>query len=44
MGDDLRDSIDKMVKIVEPGQQNLLTITGKGSKIGTVFNPPLEYN
>ena len=38
------DSIDKLVKIVEPGQQNLIVMTGKGAKLRTIFNPPLEYN
>ena len=40
----LMDSIDKLVEIVEPGSQNLIIMTGKGSKLRTVFNPPLEYN
>ena len=40
----LMDSIDKLVEIVEPGSQNLIVMTGKGSKLRTVFNPPLEYN
>ena len=38
------DSIDKLVKIVEPGQQNLIVISGKCFKLRTIFNPPLEYN
>ena len=40
----LMDSINKLVEIVEPGRQNLIVMTGKGSKIRIVFNPPLEYN
>ena len=40
----IMDSIDKLVEIVEPGSQNLIVMTGKGSKLRTVFNPPLEYN
>ena len=44
MEGNLMDSIDKLVEIVEPGQQNLIVMTGKGSQIRTVFNPPLEYN
>ena len=42
--ENLMDSIDKLVEIVEPGSQNLIVMTGKGSKLRTVFNPPLEYN
>ena len=42
--ENLMDSIDKLVEIVEPGSQNLIVITGKGSKLRTIFNPPLEYN
>ena len=40
----LMDSIDKLVEIVEPGPHNLIVMTGKGSKLRTIFNPPLEYN
>ena len=40
----LMDSIDKLVEIVEPGPHNLIIMTGKGSKLRTIFNPPLEYN
>ena len=42
--ENLMDSIDKLVEIVEPGSQNLIVMTGKGSKLRTIFNPPLEYN
>ena len=44
MEGNLMESIDKLVEIVEPGQQNLIVMTGKGSKLRTIFNPPLEYN
>ena len=44
MEENLMDSIDKLVEIVEPGQQILIVMTGKGSKLRTVFNPPLELN
>ena len=38
------ESLNKLVEFVEPGPQNLIIMTGKGSKLRTVFNPPLEYN
>ena len=38
------ESLDKLIEFVEPGPQNLIVMTGKGSKLCTVFNPPLEYN
>ena len=44
MEENIMDSINKLVEIVEPGQQNLIVMTGKGSKLRTMFNPPLEYN
>ena len=44
MEGNLMDSINKLVEFVEPGPQNLIVMTGKGSKLRTVFNPPLEYN
>ena len=33
-----------LVEFVEPGQQILIVMSGKGSKIRTIFNPPLELN
>ena len=33
-----------LVEFVEPGQQILIVMSGKGSKIRNVFNPPLELN
>ena len=44
MEENLMDSINKLVEIVKPGQQNLIVMKGKGSKLRTVFSPPLEYN
>ena len=38
------ESLKKLVECVKPGQKNLIIMTGKGSKLRTVFNPPLEYN
>ena len=38
------ESLNKLIEFVEPGPQNLIVMTGKGSKLRTVFNPPLEYN
>ena len=38
------ESLIKLVEFVEPGPQNLIIMTGKVSKLRTVFNPPLEYN
>ena len=40
----MMESLNKLVEIVEPGPQNLIVMTGKVSKLSTVFNPPLEYN
>ena len=38
------ESLNRLIEFVEPGPQNLIVMTGKGSKLRTVFNPPLEYN
>ena len=44
MEGNLMESLNKLIEFVEPGPQNLIVMTGKGSKLRTVFNPPLEYN
>ena len=44
MEGNVMESLNKLVEFVEPGQQNLIVMTGKGSKLCTAFNPPLEYN
>ena len=38
------EDVKKLVEFVEPGQQNLIVMSGKGSKLRNVFNPPLELN
>ena len=38
------ESLIKLVEFVETGHQNFIVMTGKGSKLRTVFNPPLQYN
>ena len=40
----LMEDVKKLVEFVEPGQQNLIVMSGKGSKLRNVFNPPLELN
>ena len=37
------ERLNKLVEFAEPGPHNLIVMTGKGSKLRTVFNPPLEY-
>ena len=44
MEGNVMESLNKLIEFVEPGPQNLIVMTGKGSKLRTVFNPPLEYN
>ena len=43
MEGNLMESLNKLDEFAEPGPQNLIIITGKGSKLRTVVNPPLEY-
>ena len=38
------ESVDKLVEIVEPGQQILIVMSGKGPKIRTIFNLSLELD
>ena len=40
----LMEGVKKLVEFVEPGPQNLIVMTRKGSKLRTIFNPPLELN
>ena len=44
MEGNLMESLNKLVGFVEPGPQNFIVMTGKGSKLRFVFNPSLEYN
>ena len=37
------ESLNKLIEFVEPGPQILIVMTGKGSKLWTIFNPSLEY-
>ena len=36
-------SLDKLVEYAEPGVQNLIVMSGDGSRLRTSFNPPLEW-
>ena len=40
----MEESLNKLVNYVEPGVQNLIVMTGRGSRLQTSFNPPLEYD
>ena len=40
----MEESLNKLIEYVEPGPQNLIVMTGRGSTLRTTFNPPLEYN
>ena len=40
----MEESVNKLIKYVEPAPQNLIVMTGRGSRLHTIFNPPLEYN
>ena len=40
----MEESLNKLIEYVEPGPQNLIVMTGQGSRLRTAFNPPLEYN
>ena len=39
----METSLDKLVEYAEPGAQNLIVMSGGGSKLHTSFNPPLEW-
>ena len=39
----MEEKLDKMIKYMEPGQNNLIVSSGQGSRLNTNFNPPLEY-
>ena len=39
----MEESLDKLVEYAEPGVQNLIVISGGGSRLRTTFNPPLEW-
>ena len=38
------EDIKKLLQYIEPAPQNLIVVSGRGSKLHTKFNPPLEYN
>ena len=40
----MEEGLNRLIELVEPGPQNLIVMTGKGSRLRTFFNPPLEYN
>ena len=40
----MEEDIKKLLEYVEPAPQNLIVMSGRGSKLHTKFNPPLEYN
>ena len=40
----MEESLNKLVNYVEPGVQNLIVMSGRGSRVQTSFNPPLEYD
>ena len=40
----METSLNKLVEYAAPGPQNLIVMSGGGSKLHTRFNPPLEYN
>ena len=40
----MEESLKKLVNYVKPGAQNLLVMSGRGSRVQTSFNPPLEYD
>ena len=37
------NSLEKLVEYATPGSQNLIVMSGRGSKLHTTFNPPLEW-
>ena len=39
----LEENVQKLVDYMEPKPKNLIVVTGRGSKLQTTFNPPLEY-
>ena len=40
----MEETLNKVLRHMEPGQKNLIVLSGAGSKLHTNFIPPLEYD
>ena len=40
----MEETLNKVIKYMQPGQKNLIVSSGRGSRLHTDFNPPLEFN
>lgn len=40
----MEETLNKVIKYIQPGQKNLIVSSGRGSRLHTDFNPPLEFN